>query len=408
MDLVSIDCPKCGASLPPRLASGQTRCEYCGARFTTRRAQPASTTGGPSPSTGSTALVLAVVAALLLVGLSGGVAFLVIVGGGQGEDEVSSAAAPRAPSERLIWDDVGGLPVLVRIGGQPAFVGRTRAVGADDQLFVEAYGARDAERLWRVGPLGSYSEGYRSTLFGAVDDRVVVSDYRSILRLVDLETGEEVRAMTLTDRVDQLCAREGGARVWVHQVDERAHLLDVHTGEMTEAPRPEWCPRSQREARRLAQEGVGVDRAPGVRRMMVQRVHVDAERGVALAVEYPGTPIPHAVGFDLDNGEILWTRILPVVDVATVRTGDAPSGLAGGRLVAAYGAGRDAWHLTALDARAGTRLWDVELRPLFAVDKLEGLVVGDSHALLARTSSLEVYDAATGTLLGTVGTESYE
>ena len=85
-----------------------------------------------------------------------------------------------------------------------------------------------------------------------------------------------------------------------------------------------------------------------------------------------------------------------------------PTFIAGGRVVVTYGAGQEDWYLASFDANTGSRVWETKLRPLFAVDSLNGLTVTDKYVLLGRTSSLEVFDATDGSLLGTVGKETYD
>ena len=65
------------------------------------------------------------------------------------------------------------------------------------------------------------------------------------------------------------------------------------------------------------------------------------------------------------------------------------------------------WHLTALAAKDGRRLWDTTLRPLFAVDQIDALTVTAQYAHIQPHKLAEIYDAATGKLIGTVGNESY-
>ena len=61
----------------------------------------------------------------------------------------------------------------------------------------------------------------------------------------------------------------------------------------------------------------------------------------------------------------------------------------------------------ALDAESDTRLWETSLRPLFAVDWIKSLVATPHGVYVTRTSSLEIYDPATGKLRGVLGNESY-
>src|SRR5688572_17215616 len=88
------------------------------------------------------------------------------------------ADAPPHAAERLTWESNGGPPVPVTVDGKDHFLGRVRAVHADDQLFVVLVDAGDVHFRWRTPPLGSYSDGYRSTWFAAAGGKVVVSDHK--------------------------------------------------------------------------------------------------------------------------------------------------------------------------------------------------------------------------------------
>ncbi len=78
MAIVSLDCPNCGAKLPPREDTGRTRCEYCGATFETARAphhpQLPNPTAAAAPAVRS-ALLLGVGVSVAMV-LLGTVLFL--------------------------------------------------------------------------------------------------------------------------------------------------------------------------------------------------------------------------------------------------------------------------------------------------------------------------------------------
>jgi outer membrane protein assembly factor BamB len=138
--------------------------------------------------------------------------------------------------------------------------------------------------------------------------------------------------------------------------------------------------------------------------------HALRRRGVKVAAGHkdPGTAMPRAIAWDA-SGRKLWDVVLPSVDPATVRErSNEADALVGGRYVAVYGTGSDRWHATALDAKTGARLWDVELKNIFAVDSIDGLVATKDHVFIERTSSLDVLEADTGALIGAIGTETYE
>lgn len=460
MELVSVECPSCAASLPPREPSGQYVCDYCGSRFEARQIKSAKTQFGVQMGPEALAKALAQVhraaqqrsseemaararraraasqaagklgrriALLAIVGsllVTGGVVYT-IVSAQKGHalkalstlsehvGEVASVsqtvAALGEAVERLGWDDVGGAPIAVTIRGEPAVIGRTRAYGVDN-LYIDAYDGTTVERRWRIGDLGTYGEGYQNILYGVLADRVVVSDARGNLSVHELDTGQELRRHSLTDKVVDICVPpDGGGRVWIHQKDERNHLLDVRSGDLAEAKRPKWCSKSRRAGRRAERQAGQKLRKPRIKGTKLTRVVVEGDVAVAAGVKHPGTAVPRAVGFDPESREVRWDQVVPAVDAATVRENSSEWGhLVAGRYVTTYGAGRESWYLTALDGRTGARLWNTKLRSLFAVDRMEGLVVTDERVYLVRTGSLEVFDVENGRLLGTVGTATYD
>jgi outer membrane protein assembly factor BamB len=302
---------------------------------------------------------------------------------------------------RALWDRVGGPPVPVRIGGKEAVLGRMRL--SEDQLYVVATDAETLRPLWKLGPLGTYSEGYRVTFFVVAGQRVVVSDARGTVHIHDLASGQLLKQVPLTDRAANLCLTAPSA-VAVAVVDGHHLTIDTDSLTLTEAALPAGCDAQHRSFR--SRDGGGHVRKPTLRGFSVQDAHLEGELGVAAAVKSPGTPTPYALGFAQKTREILWQQLLPTVEPLSVRATEYDA-LVASRYLAIYGVGSAGWHLTALDAKDGARLWDVELRPLFAVDSIEALVVTPQYAYVNRTSSLDIYDAATGKLRGSVGNDTY-
>lgn len=468
MSLVSLRCPSCGADLPPREHTGEAVCDYCNSRFQVGQARAAHTVAGVSidPRELARAIVEAqqqqqqqaqqrmqqqmhaqaqqqmvnygpghmpgqhvahhhysqnvesaartgrrVILGVSVLTLVGAAAPAVIIAAQSGAFEDMPALGSIAESvEHLLWDHFAGPPTMVSIGGKDAFIGRTRKVLDNDQLFIDAYDARTVERIWRVGPLGSYSEAYQNTLFAVAGDRLAISDGKAQVHIHELESGELVQTIKLTDKAKQFCPmpEDGTSQVWLGQIDEKELVLDLKDGKLVEGPKPEDCADSIHAMRRRALrsgEDEGFLQVEGVE---VKAAFVDGEQGVALGVKSPGTPVPRAVGFDPSSKEVRWNEVIASVDAASVRREDMLGGLAGGRVVVTYGAGQEDWYLASFDANNGSRIWETKLRPLFAVDSLNGVTVTDKYVLLGRTSSLEVFDASDGSLLGTVGKETYD
>jgi len=77
--------------------------------------------------------------------------------------------------------------------------------------------------------------------------------------------------------------------------------------------------------------------------------------------------------------------------------------MAGGRFVVSYELTSKGWHFTAFDAHSGQRVWDVPLRSIIGIDDPEGFSLSATRVYVMRSSSLEVYDAKNGALVGTLG-----
>lgn len=405
MKLVNLACTHCGARLPEQQAADKYKCGYCGSLFAVTESPPvpepapAVTAAPPRPPKRSPiAALLGFVGALLPFAIGGFFVYRSL-----GPMVKGSVSGLRLGSPlRALWDRAGGPPVPVQLGGKEAVLGRMRL--SEDQLYIVATDSATAQPLWKLGPLGSYGDGYQLTHFQVAGSLVVVTDARGGLRIHELASGKEVKTIALRDRATQLCLAAPDA-VAVAVMDRHHVTLDTSSLTLREAPLPPGCDGSRSaHARRARDERV---RKPTVRGFEVADAHAEGDYGVAAAVKSPGTPVPYAIGFVPSTREVRWQQLLPTVDPLSVRSSEHDA-LAGGRYLAVYGVGSAGWHLTALDAKDGTRLWDVTLRPLFAVDDIESLVVTARFAYVNRTSSLEIYDAATGRLVGTVGNETYQ
>jgi len=406
--LVNLACTHCGARLPEQQAADRYKCGYCGSLFAVADSPsapapapaPAVTAAprrrGKGPSLGA---LLGSLGALLPFAVGGFFLYRSL-----GPMVKGSVSGLRLGSPlRALWDRAGGPPVPVQLGGREAVLGRMRL--SEDQLYIVATDSATAQPLWKLGPLGTYGEGYQLTHFQVAGSVVVVSDVRGSLRIHELASGKEVKTIALRDRATQLCLAAPSA-VAVAVLDRHHVTLDTDSLTLREAPLPAGCEGSRFAQTRRARDENGRVKKPALRGFEVETAHAEGDYGVAAAVKSPGTPVPYAIGFEPQTRQVRWQQLLPTVDPLSVRKSEHDA-LAGGRYLALYGVGSAGWHLTALDAKDGARLWDVTLRPLFAVDSIESLVVTARFAYVNRTSSLEIYDAATGRLVGTVGKDTY-
>src|SRR5690606_15324347 len=117
--------------------------------------------------------------------------------------------------------------------------------------------------------------------------------------------------------------------------------------------------------------------APEVEKLEIQFVFERNGKAVALGHTKPGTKVPTAVAFDPASKKVLWQTPTPSVSKSTVRDEDKFGAIAGNVFVTTYGAGQEDWYITALDLGTGARVWETKFRPLFAVDRINGLVASD-------------------------------
>jgi hypothetical protein len=324
---------------------------------------------------------------------------------------------PAIPSS-FMWDTVGGPPIPAAVAGTAeGFVGRIRERGADE-LWIAAFEGSKLGQVWKVGPFGTYTQGYQSTFSGIVGHHVVVTDYKANVHVYDVATGKETHTLKLTDRASAMCvASDGKPHAWIGVSDKHDVLVDVEAGTQGPAARPAWCPdlwSASDDCRGWLKRGAprhacrGADAAPKVSGFQAANVVEQADLAVALGKKHPGTAVPMAVGFDPHSKAVRWEQPLPSGDqsgAAESSTISIMDDLEGGRFVAPYELTSRGWHFTAFDARSGQRLWDTALQPLIGVDHPEGFSLSADRVYVMRTSSLEVYDAKTGSLVGTVGAD---
>jgi hypothetical protein len=428
-DLLTRSCPNCGARLEAGLpAGGRIVCHYCGQSFdapvaaapppqriivmapVAQRPSPSKTNAGRSALSALTSLfVVAIIAFFSVRGRSRAVSEL--------STQILSSPIVSAAVSNFMWDTVAGPPMPATVGetGVEGFVGRVRMRG-DDTLYVVAFEGAKLGQVWKAGPFGTYSQGYQSTFASAVGHAVVVTDYRAKVHVYDLASGHETHTLNLSDRAKAMCSSpDGKAHVWIEMSDEKHVLVDADLGTATPSPRPAWCPDSwatSDDCRGWLKRGPprisckGPESAPRVNGFEAKNVVEEGDLAVALGKKHPGTGIPIAVGFDPKTKTVRWQQAIGAGDQATVSESSTTSimdAIAGGRFVAPYEVTSKGWHFTAFDARSGQRDWDISLQSLIGIDQPEGFTLSASRVYIMRSSSLEVYDAKSGALVGTIG-----
>ena len=430
-ELIARNCPNCGARIDDHPVGGRVACRYCGTSFEI----PAEPVAPPpyemprvvviAPGASPARVPLQVSLSRRLGGafsalILGGVLIAIRFGLVTRTATAPTLHLPTLPVPTLsafMWDTVGGppLPVPGSPGAPETFLGRVRMRG-DGTLWIAAFDGSKLGVAWKVGPFGTYSEGYQSTFANVVGRSVVVTDYRAVAHVYDLASGRELRSVHLTDRAKAVCpSTDGRPHVWIEQKDEKNVLLDVDQGTAAVAPRPAWCPAAASESgdcrgwleRGSSRPGCkGPTVAPKVSGFEAINVIEQEDQAVALGKRHPGTALPVAVGFDPKTKAVRWQQPIASGDQASAAEASSTSAMdamAAGRFVTTYELTSKGWHFTAFDAKNGQRLWDVALQPILGMDEPQGFSLSTTRVYVMRTSSLEVYDAKTGAYVGTVG-----
>ncbi len=247
------------------------------------------------------------------------------------------------------------LPAVAELDGREVFVGGFTAFGEKRPHFVAAYDTGSMERLW---------------LFGG-----------------------------MANRPHRICVE--GSSVFVVHSDVGSLALDLRGGQLREVEGPVVCP-SRRRAEASSEQPVFDGFTPN------ERALTDGDLAVANG-RSSETAVPIAIGYDPSTGNERWRVAVGTVDPDDVTPfSNEQCALARGRFVTHYRDASGLWHLVALDARSGERSWETELSDIFAVDKVAALRLTDRYLYVLRTQTVDVFDAATGELLGTVGDEKYE
>jgi PQQ-like domain len=427
-DALSRTCPNCGASLEPALPGRTVACRYCGQSVQTPAEvlpPPRVVVVGPGLARPAARVRRSVARGIFSIFFS-----LFVVGAvGFASMQAKSRALANLPSfvnlpsqlvsaatASYMWDTVAGPPIPAAVGGGSVegFVGRVRIRGGSDALWIVAFEGTHLGEVWKVGPFGTYSQGYQSTFTSVAGTHVVVTDYRATLHVYDVASGKETNTLKLSDRAKAMCtAPDGKAQVWIEVSDGQNVLVDANAGTSVPAARPAWCPDPwglHADCRGWLSRGAprpgckGPENAPKVPGFEADNVVQEGDLAVAFGKKHPGTALPIVVGFDPKTKAVRWQQSLASGDQTVVSDSTAiMDALAGGRFAAPYSLTSSEWHFTAFDARSGQRLWDVPLASLIGISQPEGFAMSPARLYVMRTSSLEVYDAKTGALVGTIG-----
>jgi hypothetical protein len=436
-EVVSRKCPHCSGNLPPLGDSEKVTCEYCGYEFDVRHTTeqpvapaPAAKKGFPksgkpafarpkpprlertpvsAPVTARAPTPVVVPAATRGIRAIGCLAVLVpliaVVGSGAFSwlrtmpgasiPSLSAIVEPAYTFHRTVGffqanaDGVEDVAMIVRT-----------VLSGDDMHLVMFDGATGHE-LWKVGELGSYTQGYQYTYAAVAERRVMLTDFRGQVRLFDLGTGAPIAAFALPDRAKALCAGQKPGQVRLTLQNGSKFIFDIPSGaggapEVVELGEPTCVAPPDLAIPQAFEAGVSI---PGLEEP--QRM-VQGDLRVAVGRRSSGVRVPMAVGLAADGQTPVWTMIVPTVAETMVDESGSDAlrcGLGAGRLYCAYSLTSEGARIAAFDARTGARLWETEFRGWASSVDVDALRVGPNRLVIEQFGEAELFDAATGSLL---------
>ncbi len=454
MTTTVLACPKC--RLPVRLREGEStvQCTGCGASIA--RARDGVQPKAPDRQAGEGVRQAVLWVSLLVI--AGGLVSLAVIRRHRTVHSASAAppvpiyAAPPAtavaptPEGEIAWEADTRAPVLAAINGDAVedIFGFFR-VWDGRSAWVAHAGAFDGatlKPLWRTDPIDPQLVKQPGVVPLAVvaGQQLVVADTSPTLRVLDLATGTKKATLTLSASVMDVChAPDGPNRVWVRVVDGGDTMYDLSTEKTVLAPRPKWCPEPTYQATIMPTPGkrpTAAELADLARKTSDVAACAHAfgnavrARSTCRAPSVAKLPDGFSSSYELTDGALTvalgvkdglpfaesLTKASPwvhsfVTDNTKAREGaPAVADLAFGRVYAVHERVYLDAQLTAFDAATGQTLW---LSPLVgSMPAPDGTGRGPARALVATSArvyvardggGLEIFDAATGKAIGTIG-----
>lgn len=415
-------------------------CAYCGNQVLlkhTRHAMPAARVPGPGPRPAPpvkkvSPLVIIIPFLILFAGIGGAVMCVVHqvkktadnithqvtsetkkatsawTGNNSGDTETKTKS-------RIRWVDYAAR-TAARVNGDDVhdFVGVAYYPNDNNATYVIAVDGATFEHIWKAGPYGDADvQAMSNTQLEVIGDHVLVTDHKSMARVLERPSGKELRAAALTDRGEWICPHPTDTdRAWIEVSDKNNAWITLSSGELNKQKKhpahcPEWSDRTEcREVGsatcvpnrrgRTFREPRGTNMDAALR---------DGDDLVAFGYKQPGTNHSMLAGLSSDGKKVEWERMLVDTNDTADVTGEPDFlDLAGGGVYAYYELGRNNHHMIAIDAGTGATRWDIELPGKDNFDPDPAMIVASPTRVFVMAGEvLYVFDPADGTLLGQVG-----
>lgn len=315
-------------------------------------------------------------------------------------------------TEHLQWGSEAPFAAKINADGTEDFVGRYHVLGGSGDKTLEYVGGYDGatlKRVWQAGPFGDQGDT-RGLHMAVVGGNVLVTDQKSVGHILDVATGKETASITLSDRADSICIEPTGKpEAWIKVSDNQDLDVDFTTKRSKKSPRPSWCKEQDIFAcssglfEKTNAECTKPDSAFNAPNFSAKKQLTEGAVTVVVGEKSPGTAMPTAVGWDPKAKRILWQRPIPQSESTRVSDGLGLVDLGGGRLVSQVELTTGIYKLIALDGKTGAQLWDTEIPNSKDGSEADQMLVTATRVYLPHWTWLNVFDAKSGTVIGTVG-----
>ncbi|QDE87551.1 hypothetical protein BHS06_00545 [Myxococcus xanthus] len=429
-------CPRCNA--PFALTQGQElyTCGYCNASIDTRgeKAPLPSYEAPPVPESEERGgipvgvIQLAAIGGVVLALIALVVGFITWTTASEstggpipgGPAPIVVARPPGVEKASTFQWDTTSVPLVVDLNGDGTddFVGRIRRLmpntgGTDIRSMAAAFDGKSLGLLWETGLEGSISELSGTVHLVHQGGRVVMSSPDAV-SILDPQTGKQLGRVALSDKPRNLCIPQGDTEsVWVDVSDGQNLLLNTKTAAARPAIEPppscapfKWNPRmcpSQlvRRSPILCERPRNLPDVPGFSPEHVYKLN---DLNVVLGERSPGSRVPMAAVFQQGQKAPLWHGNVADMDPKKVKERVVEVlALSEDALIMAYELKEGGAQLIRRDMRTGSVSWDVPIPNSKSGSGASDIKLHGGRVYVPHWVWLDVFDAKTGNLIGTLG-----
>ncbi|MCY0997545.1 hypothetical protein OWM54_10395 [Myxococcus sp. MISCRS1] len=421
-------CPRCNA--PFTLVAEQVlyTCHYCNASIDTRGEQaPRPLYQAPS-ATGPNRLPLVLGAGIAVMLLGSAAGFFAMASSSDSYTPPPARAEPPPPpptaqvppapppKPRFAWD-MDNTPTVTDVNGDGTddIIGTIRRGTSFDRYSTAAFDGKTLEPLWEVPIEGAAPTDLASRERYIRQGNRLVRREAMAVSLLELATGKVVGRVALSDKPDKLCIPQGDtSSVWVSVMDQQNILLDTTTA--TARPASQTPPNCQPPERGRYDCSPAIHRkthlpcslalkAPPIPGFRGQYRYTAHGLDVVLGARNPGTRVPMAAVFEKGAKEPLWHGAIADMDIEQVlETTPEALDISEDALFVAYRLRAGGMHLVRRDVRTGAVVWDVPIPRSKDGSLVTSFRKQGDRLYVPHWMWLDVFDAKTGNVIGTLGT----